>query len=656
MRFARSLKGRLAIMVAVAIFVTGTVVLLYGYFIARSVFREQLFRSMDGIVSRTIREIETANTDSGRMSAIIASNTRLSQGLAAYLAGTGDPAAVTAEMQGILADAQKAMPSFCDMQVLSIDGRTVASVNNCDRSFPPLAGTPAFSSALQLALSGRAWLDFEVIDGGTFVTITQGIPAEGVAPAGESAGLAGLLVVNGRALGLEEALADTTGLANSGEITLSKREAAGVVVLDVSAKSAGAGRARTVTLPLERNRDLPAVMAAMGESGTGDAGDAAGRSVVTSYGNVTQVAWGVAATELSSDAFAPIYRLRNIMMAVILVLFFGGSLLAYLIARSISRPLVELQEGVKALAGGRLSTRVMVKNGVEVTALAEEFNRMAARLNELYQSLELKVAERTMELEDANARLKELDELKSEFVSIVSHELRSPLASMKMGISSVAKGLIGPLNEEQKVMLAIADRNMDRLTKLTTDLLDLTKIEAGRLDLNIRGCDILELAEEVVESAGPQAGQKGLELQVVSSGEAVTAACDRDRLYQVIQNLVGNSLKFTESGGVTVTVGKAGGRPDLVSVCVEDTGPGIPAEALSTIFEKFSQAHIETSSDKRGTGLGLTISKGIVEAHGGSISAESEMGRGSRFCFTVPAGGPRDGGEEGNEEQGTDSR
>lgn len=656
MRFVKSLKGRLAVMVAVAIIVTGTVVLLYGYFIARSLFREQLFRSMEGVVSRTIREIETTNTDAGYMSAILASNTRLRQGLEGYLSPTGDAAASAAEIEVILADTQKAMPSFCGVYVLTLDGKTVASVNNCGKTFPPLYGTPSFGGALQLAESGRTWLDFDVIDGETAMTMTQGIRGADGAPPGAGGALIGLLVVNGKAPGLEEALTDTMGLAESGEILLSKRQGDRVLVLGVPGKSAGGGKARMVTLTLVRGRGLPPVRASIGESGTGDAEDAAGRKVVASYGNVPQVGWGLTASELGSDAFAPVYRLRNIIIAVILVLLLGGSLLAYLIARSISRPLLELQDGVKALAEGRLSTRVTVKDGVEVTALADEFNRMASRLNELYQNLELKVAERTAELEAANVRFKELDKLKSEFVSIVSHELRSPLASMKMGISSVANGLIGPLNEEQQVMLAIADRDVDRLSKLTTDLLDLTKIEAGRLDLQVGGCDMLGLVKEVAESAEPQARQQGFYLEVVSTGETVNAAGDRDRLYQVVQNLVGNALNFTEEGGVTVTVGRVDGQPQLVSVCVEDTGPGIPAEAMPTIFEKFSQAHNETRSEKRGTGLGLTISKGIVEAHGGSISAESEAGRGSRFCFTVPAAGPDDGGEQENEEQGTDSR
>ena len=176
----------------------------------------------------------------------------------------------------------------------------------------------------------------------------------------------------------------------------------------------------------------------------------------------------------------------------------------------------ELQDGVKALAGGELGTRVAIKDGIEVTALADEFNTMAGRLDESYQTLEQKVDERTRELQAANDRLRILDELKSDFVSMVSHELRSHLSSMKMGVATVAKEMVGPLNDEQRLMLEIAERNIDRLTKLTTDLLDLTKIEAGQLDLELDQHDLYELALEVIESDEPMAGDKGLRLNVVS--------------------------------------------------------------------------------------------------------------------------------------------
>jgi signal transduction histidine kinase len=318
-----------------------------------------------------------------------------------------------------------------------------------------------------------------------------------------------------------------------------------------------------------------------------------------------------------------------------------------MIARSISRPLTELQEGVKALAAGDLTTRVTISDGIEVTSLANEFNRMAGRLNDLYDNLERKVLDRTIELQEANDRLKELDDLKSEFVSMASHELRSPMASMKMGVSTVLREMVGPLNDDQKQMLEIAERNIDRLTNLTSELLDLTKIEAGQLDINLEDCDLLKLAGEVVTSDQPLARDKGLVLEALSHDGPVVVSCDRDRIYQVIQNVLSNALKFTEEGAVTVSVDRTDG---CVRVCVEDTGLGIPPEFIATIFEKWSRAHSETRSEMRGTGLGLAICKGIVEAHGGEITLESKPGKGTRVCFTLPVRGP-----DAREENDTDS-
>jgi signal transduction histidine kinase len=261
---------------------------------------------------------------------------------------------------------------------------------------------------------------------------------------------------------------------------------------------------------------------------------------------------------------------------------------------------------------------------------------LMTRLGRLSRELEEKADKRTRELQAANERLQILDELKSDFVVMASHELRSPLSSMKMGVSTVVRELVGPLNEEQKLMLSIAERNIDRLAKLTTDLLDLTKIEAGQLDLLMEEEDLSEIAREVVEASRPQAKEQGITLEVVSPDGGVHAICDRDRIYQLMQNLVGNALRFTEEGGVTVSLSRTN---DHVDVSVADTGSGIEDVAVNTIFEKWSLAHANTRSEKRGAGLGLAICKGIVEAHGGSITARSKQGEGTTFSFSIPTRG-----------------
>lgn len=643
MRFARSLKGRLAIIAAVAIVVTGTVVLVFTFFMARSVIRRQVFTTLEGVVSGARSQVETALAVPASVAESVSRSPRFAERLSLYLSGrsegAGFPAWATALLEGAVGTTNDGWRAL----VVGVDGAVVAESGDVAGE----AGSRGVAELVAGAGAGRLLQAF-TLDGDDLVVLTA-VPVVPVT-GGESAGF---VVVRSPSDAISDVLRDTTALGPSGRLQLSDFIAGKVSVVSGSTApgeggsgDSGSGRARLARWPI--GVDLPPVRAARGETGEGEFAGGEGRSIVASYDFIPAPRWGVTASADSEEAFAPVYTLRNVSIVVIVVLFLGGAALAYMIARSIARPLKELQEGVKAFASGDLATRVAISDGLEVTALAEEFNGMAGRLNDLYDTLERKVEERTLELRQANERLEELDRLKSDFVSVASHELRSPMASMKMGVSTVLREMVGPLNDDQKLMLDIAERNIDRLTKLTSELLDLTKMEAGQLDVDPTDCDVLDIAAEVVRADAPVAAEKGIDLEARCSGGSAVAYCDRDRIYRVIQNLVSNALRFTEEGGVVVLVEPG---EELVKVTVTDTGAGIPAEALQTIFEKWSQAHSETVSEKRGTGLGLAIAKGIIEAHGGEITVESEVGRGSGFTFTLPVRGP-----DGAEEDDPDSR
>ena len=636
MKFFKSLKGKITIIVALTIVVTGTVVLLFGYFIARSILREQVFMSMDSVVANAEGSVRTNIDTLAHKAELLSSSEELAGDLDVYLSGAGDGDQLLAGISDQLDRACQADPDVVSVSVTSPDGEFVERYPHEEAAEP--GGLT--HRLIDPVADGGVGIDYDVEDGELLLTVASAVlsPTTG--------DVIGALVVASRSEDLQRELSGTPGLGTQGTVMLSKVRGDHVQVLTWPAGVVpGDGMWQEKAWDLED--DLPMVLSAIGGKGEGEMTPPEGERVVYSYDHLPGMGWGVTAATESADAFAPISRLRNVMIIVVVVLLFGGCALSYMIARSIARPLEELQQGVKALGGGKLSTRVTISDGVEVTALADEFNRMAVRLNDLYENLERKVEERTTELREANLRLQELDHLKSEFVSIASHELRSPLASMKMGVSTVVNEMVGPLSDEQKVMLTIANRNIDRLTRLTSEILDLTKIEAGQLDLETGKCDLVELIGEVVEANKPQAEHLGLELEVTAGVTPAYALVDHDRIYQVIQNLVGNSLKFTEEGGVTVSVDRQDG---YLVVCVEDTGLGISAEVLPTIFEKFSQAHAETRSEIQGTGLGLAICKGIIEAHGGEITVESEPGRGTRFCFKLPAGE-----QDARQEEDTDS-
>lgn len=236
-------------------------------------------------------------------------------------------------------------------------------------------------------------------------------------------------------------------------------------------------------------------------------------------------------------------------------------------------------------------------------------------------------------------RLKELDKMKSDFVSNVSHELRTPLTAVKGSVDNMLDGLTGLLNEKQSRYLTRIKSNADRLTRLINDILDLSRIEAGKIDLQAAVLPLVALAKEVAEGLRPIAVDKLISLEVASPDARVTAWADQDKVIQVLMNLIGNAVKFTPTHGkVSVTVERNG--DEWVQTSVADTGPGIPLEEANKIFDKFYQIAQAGKQKARGTGLGLAISKALVEMHGGRIWVESEVGSGSTFFFTLPAQQP----------------
>lgn len=249
------------------------------------------------------------------------------------------------------------------------------------------------------------------------------------------------------------------------------------------------------------------------------------------------------------------------------------------------------------------------------------------------------LGEKNQALEMANARLQEADQLKSDFVANVSHELRTPLAVVKAAVDNMKDGITGEFSQTQKTYLDLLQVNADRLARQINDLLDLSRIEAGYLQLYPGRIVVEEIGRRVVESLEPLAREKGLALEVKSSGTPVEAWADAERVHQILLNLVNNAVKFTPSGGrVEVEVRMEG---EEVVTSVRDTGPGIPVEELEKVFEKFHQVGSSPGSS-RGSGIGLSIARQLVELHGGRIWVDSGEGEGSRFSFTLPVA--REGG------------
>ncbi len=231
---------------------------------------------------------------------------------------------------------------------------------------------------------------------------------------------------------------------------------------------------------------------------------------------------------------------------------------------------------------------------------------------------------------------KELDNLKNTFVANVSHELRTPLVSMEKSLSLIITKTAGEINKDQEQFLSIAQRNLKRLTLLINDLLDLSKLEAGKLQLKRELTGIKKVIDESVDGLNTWAGTKGIHLEKAVQEGLPELNIDPNRLIQVLNNLIGNAIKFTPKDGKVTIEAKLGEAGREIQVSVIDTGIGIPQENLPKIFSKFYQIGERSASDIGGTGIGLSIAKEIVELHGGRIWVESEHGHGAKFIFALP--------------------
>ncbi len=230
-------------------------------------------------------------------------------------------------------------------------------------------------------------------------------------------------------------------------------------------------------------------------------------------------------------------------------------------------------------------------------------------------------------------QVREQAEVKAQFVSTVSHELRTPLTTMKEGVNIVLDGITGEINNKQRHFLDIIRRNIDRLARFINDVLDFQKFEAGKMEVDMRSNNMNEVVEEVIETMSCPANEKGLDL-IAKLDETMPAVnFDRDRIIQVLINLVDNALKFTDSGNITIATAKA---DDTVRISVHDTGPGIKKENLPRLFHEFEQLSDTNERKTGGSGLGLAISRRIIEKHNGKIWAESDSGKGTTFYFELP--------------------
>lgn len=334
----------------------------------------------------------------------------------------------------------------------------------------------------------------------------------------------------------------------------------------------------------------------------------------------------------------------------------GLELLTWLNSKSLSVPFVMMtgmgdeKTAVKAMQDGAYN--YIVKDDVYLSVLPhvvdETFMRYLAEQEKA--KYELEIRGKNVALEKANRELKKLDQLKSDFIASVSHDIRTPLSSVQESIALVLDGAVDTKSENGKKILEIAKRSIGRLTSMINDLLDFSKLEAGKMRLHIEPADIQILIDEVLGSLKSLAEKKKIKLDFKPLDEFPKVACDADRMIQVLTNLVGNAIKFTPENG-TVRVRAETISSERIQITVSDTGIGVLKEDLDRIFERFEQVKGAAPKGVSGAGLGLSICKEFVKLHGGDIRAESEMGKGSRFMISLPITQGNPGGKASSNQE-----
>ena len=300
-------------------------------------------------------------------------------------------------------------------------------------------------------------------------------------------------------------------------------------------------------------------------------------------------------------------RIFGVAIVVLIIGFIG----AIILAQMMTKPIKQMAKGAELIGQGKLDTTIEVKSRDELGSLARDLNKMSSQL-------------------------KEIDQMKRDFLASVTHELRSPLTSLTMYIELFLKGAAGELTEKAKKFLKIMEGSNNRLSRFIDDLLDMAKIERGKMEIKRESLGILPIVSETVQLIKPQADEKDIEITMDIPDNLPLVFVDGDRTRQIITNLLSNSIKFTpEKGKVSI---KVQDDKEYLQLSISDTGIGIPPDRLSKIFDKFEQVREvrERIKGPKGTGLGLTIVKSLVEAQGGKIWVESEVGKGSTFYFTLP--------------------
>ena len=366
-----------------------------------------------------------------------------------------------------------------------------------------------------------------------------------------------------------------------------------------------------------------------------------GEPVLVTYAPVPELGWAVILEEPIDAALANVEILKRYAgVLLVLGLVIGAVIIAWVSSR-ITGPIRALHQGAKIIGSGNLGYRVNIDSGDEIEWLGQEFNKMAEELNISYATLEQKVKDKTSELANANSQLEQVNhslvranKAKDEFLRVMSHELRTPL-NVLLGYSQLIKdGTFGAINEKQENALGKIIGRSKELMSMISEILRATSIEAGKVGAEILQVQMGQLLDDL-KSNYEIPLDKDVTFKWDYPSEATIIKTDADKLKHILQNLINNSVKFTDEGSITFTA-RYFPETRAAEFKVADTGIGMPREMIPSIFEMFQQIDGSETRNHGGVGLGLYIVKKYTEVLGGKVQVDSELGKGSTFTITIP--------------------
>ena len=399
--------------------------------------------------------------------------------------------------------------------------------------------------------------------------------------------------------------------------------------------------------------DFKQALAAMQRGDTGlKTVELGGVSMFMAYAPMSNLGWSLAVAapiaEVTAQSATVSEAIRNGTTAVVqstlllMVIVFSLAVIGMAVfSRRLTQPIAALVAGTKAISAGDLTVRIPEKSQDELGQLANSFNQMTTelaanreQLETWNETLEQTVQERTNELEVATAKAQEAARAKGEFLSTMSHELRTPLNAIQGFCGIMLEGMGGEFDEDAHHMLQRVNSNSQHLLTLINEILDLAKLEAGRMQIVNRSFSPHELADQWRAQLQVLAREKAITFETeIDPALPDTLYGDPDRITQIAINLLSNALKFTDEGSVTIALNR---QPDTWTLAVRDTGTGIPPHSLNYIFEEFRQVDGSSKREHGGTGLGLAIVHNLARLMKGDVQVESELGQGSTFTVTLP--------------------